>query len=185
MITKGERAELRSIIRQRFKVLRADVEARESELVAELDSRIQDHFSAADKAWSDLAFVLHEAGREANRKANDAVRDLVGRDGWPHDHELVQVAGITRIRANVSGERPELQERSLMKSDGARRIRATVKAAQLRLDRQEADLLTRLVAGGLESEEARAFLGEIPTVSALVPSDRLLELERSLSDGAE
>jgi hypothetical protein len=42
--------------------------------------------------------------------------------------------------------------------------------------------LTRLVADALESAEARAFLAEIPTVSALVPADRLLELEQALRD---
>jgi len=77
------------------------------------------------------------------------------------------------------------QERTQLRREGEARIVAQIKGALLQLDRQEADLLTRLVAGALESEEARAFLGEIPTVSALVPADRLLELEQSLREDSD
>lgn len=179
MITKAERAELRSLIRQRFKVLRADVEQRQYELIAELEERITERFAADDKAWADVAFVIGEAAREANRKANDAIREHVGRDGWPDERRVVVGASdITQIRAAATNK-PQ-QEKSQLRRQGTARIEATVKSAQLSLDRQEADLLTRLVTGALESEEARAFLGEIPTVSALVPADRLLALEQQL-----
>jgi hypothetical protein len=185
VITKGERAELRSLIRQRFKVLRADVTARESELNAELEDKLKEHFAADDKAWSDVAFLIDEAVQEANRKANDIVRKQVGQDGWPHDGRIVRSCSLSEIRNSVVGAKPYEQERMVMRRQGQARITATVKSALLKLDRTEADLLTRLVAGALESEEARSFLGEIPTVSALVPADRLLELERSLRDDAD
>jgi hypothetical protein len=175
-ITKGERAELRSLIRQRFKVLRADVEQRRAELLAELESRISARFADQDKAWADAMYLIGEAAGEANRKANDIMRGL-NIDGYPvdRDHAIVTKREISQPK----------QERYTLRHQGVTRIDAQVKGAQLQLDRQEADLLTRLVAGALESDEARAFLGEIPTVSALVPADRLLELERSLrEDGA-
>lgn len=174
MITKGERAELRSLIRQRFKVLRAEIEVRRAELEAELDSRIVAKFSNDDKAWGDAMFLVEEAAREANRKANDILRGVIG-DAYPKDsdHSIITARTINQPK----------HERNVLRTQGMSRIAAQVKTANLQLDRQEADLLTRLVAGALESEEARSFLGEIPTVSALVPADRLLELERSLQDG--
>lgn len=52
-----------------------------------------------------------------------------------------------------------------------------MRAALLRLSRQEADLLSELAIGVLESAEARAFLGAIPTVGELVPAARLAQLE--------
>lgn len=174
MITKGERVELRSLIRQRFKVLRAEVEQRQSELHAELEQRIGEKFAEQDKTWADAAFLISEAALEANRKANDIVRNLMGPD-WQE----------RRIVTAIEIGKP-LQERQQLRREGMTRIDATVKAAKVHLDQQEVDLLTRLVSGALESEEARSFLGEIPTVSALVPVARLLELERSLKaeDGA-
>lgn len=172
MITKGERAELRSLIRQRFKVLRADVMARQAELVAELESRIVAKYADDDKAFGDAVFLIEEAAREANRKANDILRGVVP-EKYADVHQEYRIVEARPI------EKPT-RERALLRVQGTTRIDAQVRAACLQLDRQEADLLTRLVSGSLESEEARAFLGEIPTVSSLVPADRLLELERSL-----
>lgn len=173
MITKAERAELRSLIRQRFKVLRADVEARKAELAAELEERITAKYAADDKAWSDAMFLIEEAAREANRKANDILRGLDLGEWGDMDGKEYAIVSARPIN------KPS-RERSRLHRTGVARIEAQVKSAQLQLDRQEADLLTRLVVGALESDEARAFLGEIPTVSSLVPADRLLALEQSL-----
>jgi hypothetical protein len=171
VITKGERTELRALIRQRFKVLRAEVEARRAELAVELEERVAAKFAEEDKRWADAMFLIDEAAREANRKANDVLRGLdIDAVDTSKEYSIVSNRGITKPAT----------ERNVMLRNGAKRIDAQVKAAYLQLDRQEAELLTRLVANGLESDEARAFLGEIPTVSALVPADRLLELERSL-----
>jgi hypothetical protein len=173
VITKGERAELRSLIRQRFKVLRAEVEARKAELAVELEERIAAKFAEEDKRWADGMFLIEEAVREANRKANDVLRTLdIDALDTSREYDIVMSRGI----AKPSGER------NVLHRNGTKRIEAQVKTALLQLDGQEADLLTRLVANGLETDEARAFLGEIPTVSALVPTDRLLQLERSLRD---
>lgn len=181
MITKGERSELRTLIRARFKVLRADIAQRETELYAELEDRLNDRCSAEDKGWADVGFLIAEAASEASRKANDIVRQHVGRDLWPKDYELVQPAVLSRIRGMITTSTPD---RTQLRRTGHAHIAATIKAAQLELDRQEADLLTKLVTTGLESEDARAFLGQIPTVSSLVPSSRLLELEQSLKEGS-
>lgn len=172
MITKAERAELRSLIRQRFKLLRAEVGQRQTELLAELEQHITERYAGEDKAWNDAAFLIQEAVREANRKANDVMRGLLG-DKWPEHHDT-EIVGTYSHRLT----RPT-QERSTLRYEGGKRIEAKVKAALLKLDQQEAELLTRLAMGVLESEEARGFLSEIPTVSALVPTVRLLELEQS------
>ncbi len=173
MITKGERAELRSLIRQRFKVLRAEVEARRAELAVELEERITARFAAEDKAWADGMYLIKEAAREANRKANDILRGLdIDAMDTSLEYDIVGFRGIAKPTA----------ERNVLLKNGTKRIEAQVKAALLQLDGQEADLLTRLVSTGLESDEARAFLGEIPTVSALVPAARLLELVGPLDD---
>jgi hypothetical protein len=173
VITKAERAELRSLIRQRFKVLRADIEARRAELSAELEERITAKYAEEDKAWNDAMFLIGQAADEANRKANDVMRGLSFEGYDPsREYQIVTARSITKPTA----------ARTELRRTGIARIDATVKNAYLQLDRQEADVLTKLVQGSLESEEARAFLGEIPTVSSLVPADRLLELEQSLRD---
>lgn len=170
MITKAERGELRSLVRQRFKLLRSEVGQRASELMSDLETAVTDRFAAEDQRWADASFKIGEAAREANRIANDIIREFV--PTWREK----EVVGCVQLG------KPNTQERHQLRREGQARIEAQVRAAMLKLDQQEADLLTRLALGVLESEEARAFLGEIPTVSALVPAVRLLELEQSLRD---
>lgn len=181
MMTKADRAELRSLIRQRFKVLRADVAQREKELYSELEERLNERCDNDDKAWSDVMFIIGQAVDEADRKANDAVVGLVGRDAWPHSQHLVRSYELASIRRAVIGH-DQGDERVQLRRQGRAKIEATVKGAMLQLDRQEVDLLEQLTTGALESDEARNFLGQIPTVSQLVPTARLFALETALKD---
>ena len=173
MIAKAERAELRGVVRQQFKVLRAEVEQRQAELLADVEAQITEKFSEEDAAWGGAAHLAHEAVLEANRKINDAYRDLLGD------------AHVERMY--VQGQLPAkpTQRRHDLRGEAQRRLEAEVKAALLQLDRQEADLLRTLSVGSLESEEAREFLTKIPVVADLVPAARLAELEAALDDRPE
>lgn len=168
MISKTERVELRSIVRQQFKVLRAEVEQREAEVLADADQQIADKFSSQDEAYERAAFLANEVVSEANRRVNDIYREQLG-------------VGHTEY-AYVDFRLPRKPEKRRLDLRGVAvsKIRAQVKGASLQLDRQEADLLQQLAIGALESEEAHAFLGSIPSVGQLVPRARLAELEASL-----
>jgi hypothetical protein len=170
MITKAERTELRSIVRNQFRVLRAEITQRQRELAADIDEQIAQRYATDDKAWADAAHLAQEAVLEANRRVNDAYRDLIG------DRHVE--------RHYVAWQMPQkpARERIVLRSEALSRLMATVSAAELRLARQEADLLRNLAVGALETEEARAFLSAIPTVSELVPAARLAELEADLQE---
>ena len=173
MIAKGERVELRALIKQQFKVLAAEVAHREAELVSDLDAELAARYATEDRAWADAEFLMMEAAREANRKANDVMRGLLG-DRWPagSDRVLVEVSLHQARRARGA------TEKAADRKEGVRKIEVQVKRAQVALARQEVDLLTKLASEGLESAEARDFLRTIPTAAELVPSVRLLELEQ-------
>lgn len=168
MITKTERNELRSIVRQQFKVLRAEVHQRTAELIADLDEQIADRYKDEDEAWGVAVTKANEAALEANRAINDIFRDLLG----PSHGDRVFVQAVV--------PRQPRDHRALLVRTGMAHLTAQGRAAILRLDREEADLLRKLAIGALESEEAHAFLGAIPTVGQLVSSARLAELEASL-----
>lgn len=170
MITKAERAELRSIVKQQFKVLRSEVVQRQAEMMADLEGQIGDRYADEDKAWSDAAHLAHEAVMEANRKVNDAFRDLTGE------------AHVERMYVGAHLPEKPIRHRLVIRREASQRLEAHVKGALLRLDRQEADLLRSLAVGALESEEAHGFLSAIPSVSELVPAARLAELEAEFSD---
>jgi len=173
VITKSERTELRSLVRSQMKTLRAEIHQRATELQAGIEEQIVERFAADDKLADDTAFLIQQAADEANRKANDIMRDAYG-DRWPakHDRSIVTAATIERQK--------EQQRRQNLRWEHQRKIAAQVAGAEVKLQRQETDLLTRLAIGALESDEARAFLGQIPTVAELVPAVRLAEIEASL-----
>lgn len=168
-MTKAERDELRRLLRARFKLLRADVAIRQGELQVQLGNEIEDRFAHLDRAYDDAMVVLQLAVDEANRKANDIGRQLWGTEKWgaKHDRPIVGARAI---------DRPGVKERQAARFDGMRAIEARVKAALLELDRQENELLTELATGALESNEAKAFFGRIPTLTELVPAYRLPEI---------
>lgn len=179
MITKGERTELRSIVRQQFKVLRAEVDQREAEMVAEAEQRVYDRFKGVDEKRADLndavGRLVEETNREIEKLLHDRADDVGGIESW-------QRLGVPRGYglAHWSPDRRTELHRALVAG-----IEAQVQAAKLALQRQEADLLRTLAVGALESEEARKFLSDIPTVAQLVPTARLHELEAEFDQDAD
>ena len=172
MITKTERTELRQIVRQQFKVLRAELEQRQVEMIAGLEDEIAEKFRADDEQWAALQHRVHELVMEANRGINDALYESGYTDRGTTERMWLSV----RPMSKPDGSRIELRRHAQS------RIAAQVKAAQLDLDRREADTLRSLAVGAIESEEARTFLESIPTVGELVPTTRLAELESALRD---
>lgn len=171
MITKAERAELRSLVKGQFKVLRNEVEQRKLELVADLHQQLNERYAGWDKQWSDAMFLCQEAALEANRKVNDLLRELIEQpDGGRSQYLLIRFQ---------PPDKPD-RRRTALWAAGHARIVADCQAARLRLDREEADLLRTLAVGALETDDARSFLTAIPTVGELVSRARLAELEADL-----
>ena len=174
MITKAERTELRSVVRGQFKVLRSELEQRKAELLADVEGEIVQRFAADDQEWAVAMHKVHEAILQANRDINSAL----------YDHGFAEKGSTERNWVSMFQAPKQPQEkRGDLRQIAHRNIEADMKAALLRLERQEADLLLRTLAvGAIESEEARMFLEAIPTVGELVPVARLAELEAGLAD---
>jgi len=167
-ITPGERRELKVLVAKRFKVLRSEMEVRQRELAATIDNAIVEKHETRD-------FQRSEVERMARRLLEDVQRQV--------DAELSErreVVGMGRFGIGYPGFRWDDDGRSELRRAALSDLDAKVKAAKLRLDREEVDLLQSLAIGALETDEAHAFLRGIPTVSELVPAARLEELEASL-----
>lgn len=170
MITKGERTELRSIVRQQFRVLRSEVVQRQLEMAAQVETDLAERYADGDAAWQGIMHEIHEATLEANRRVNDALNNAGFQVKGNYERVFISCAPIQQ----------PTQDRMQLRHLAQTRIAAQVKAALLRLEREEADLLRTLAVGAIESDEARQFLERIPTVGELVSVARLAELEASL-----
>jgi hypothetical protein len=172
-ITPGERRELRSVVRARMKVLRAEVQQRRAELIAEAEGRLVDRYLDHDKTIDDLNWRIKQVADQANKD----VRALV--EGVLKDNEGLSLVA-DEIRAPYL--RRQNEDRSQLHRALRAGIDAQVESATLDLDRREADLLQSLAMGSLETDAARAFLAGIPTVGELVPAARLREIEAAFDD---
>jgi hypothetical protein len=170
----AERRELRSVVRQQFKVLRAEVEQRRSELTAEAAEKVRQKYASADKEVDDLNWRIEQIVDQANKDIRDAVKKTQGES----DGGTWTWSGA--IRAPHIAHRNE--DRYALNGALTAGIDAQAKQALLTLERQEADLLRQLALDALDSDEARAFLSRIPTVAELVPASRLLEIEAAFDE---
>jgi hypothetical protein len=167
-ITPGERRELRSVVRQQFKVLRTEVKQREAELDAESERMIAERYRKVDGARDEIQRFYERL----RRSMVDQFRVFVDELNANHGTDF-RVGEDYRGNPTIRGDDNRVQERKALKAGLAEQV----KTAALALDRQEADLLRTLAADALESEEARSWLARIPSVAELVPSKRLREIE--------
>lgn len=174
VISPGERRELRAVVRQRIKVLRADVKQRKAEMVAEAELRLIERYRDNDKAANDTSWRISQILGQA---FND-IQDVVDQANAANEDLALRYTAPSMGQLRQTGNDKAQLHRALMTG-----IDAQVEAAQLALDRQEADLLQTLAMGSLESDAAREFLASIPTAAELVPSTRLRELEAQFDGG--
>jgi len=176
LIPPGERRELRSVVRQQFKVLRTEVKQREAELIAQGEARLVERYRDEDKRIDDLNWKLTEIGREAQRQIDDLLREhSTSEDGgqWGRRPGEVSIRAVSR----------KSEDRVQLHRAFEAGVKEQVRNALFLLDRQEADLLRTLALESLETPQARAFLDRIPTVAELVPSARLREIESAFDQG--
>lgn len=171
MITKTERAELRSVVRQQFRVLKDEVAQRQAELEAQIDWEVADAWGERDARFAELRRQVEQITDEANDKLRALLKDHPERDAL--SVQRFAPASISRFADD--------QHRHKLRAAARSDLQARVGAAMVKLGRQEADLQRQLAVGALESDEAQSFLSAIPSVSELVPAARLRELEASLA----
>lgn len=176
MITKTERQELRSIVKQQFRVLRSEVDQREAEMSAEVEQRLVNRYADTDNHHAEVENKVAEILTDAQTKL-DAL--FAAEDDLDHSEH-------TRLRP-LRISMPHILWDTADRTQFRRALNAEVEAitsnAKAQLQRQEADLLRTLAVGAIESEAARTFLEGIPNVAQLVPSQRLAELEAAFAAG--
>jgi len=176
-ITPGERRELRAVVRQQMKVLRAEVKQRRFELVAEAEARLVAKYADEDKRADELGWRIREIKDKADRELGDLLREY--EDLSPTGRWSSHIDGFSSPYIRRKNEDRTQLHRALVAG-----INAQVEQAQITLDRQEADLLRALAMNALETSAAREFLTRIPTVAELVPSRRLREIEAQFDEQA-
>jgi hypothetical protein len=170
-ITPTERRELRSLVRLRHRVLRAAVSARKQAILHDLRQELETEYVEQDKA-------IKQAKAKAERLRIKYVADLekIGqdfRDRYPTTRYSVSKPYADPLTISD-------QTRAERFSTLSVRVPSVVAQAQSEIDRSEAEAMTDLAEDALKTDAAKAFLGRIPTVEALLPSAPALHVLESV-----
>lgn len=167
-ITKAERMELAKVIRLRAKVAKDEVNVQEKRLLADFESQLAAIYPQNHPAWSEITQTANRMVAEADTQIAHICREM----GIPENFRPQLSIGWYGRGENALSERRTELRRVAQTEATARAVQA--KAA---IDRQSAELLTELAAGGLETEQARVFLSRIPTAESLMPSLVFADME--------
>lgn len=171
-IRSGERAELRTLVRLRVKLLRSQIADRHAEQMAEIDGRV------AAKFQEDRTRV------EALRKQLDRI---VARANQSVEALLAKYPDVAEPRSNPFSrpwiQRPEHGRDKLCKAMVAA-VASMTEKAKLQVAQLEAELLSTLALTAIKTEAAKEFVTAIPEIGDLMPANQLAQIEARFDEEA-
>jgi hypothetical protein len=170
-LTRREREDLAALARKREKVAKSDASQRTAELLAKFEEELATEFRADDEHWRDVTAAA-EAAVAAARKELAARLDALG---VPE-----RFRPALWLHWSSRGENSSKERRAELRKVAATRLAAMEKDARLAIERASLEVQTTLLAGGLDTAAARAFLEAMPTAEALMPPLRLDDVRRFL-----
>jgi hypothetical protein len=174
-MTKAERDELVKLVKLRERVAKTEAVQRSAELLAEFERQLASVYSFDDDdVWAEAHAAVSEALKKGNAMIAERCREL----GIPKRFQPgIEAAWYPR------GENASKERRAELRKVAVTRIDALAKAAKATIEHESLKLHTELVAGALDSGEARAFLKALPTVDVLMPSLTVAEIESTTPQG--
>jgi hypothetical protein len=173
VMTRAEREDLLKVARVRAKVAKADAGARSAKLKAEFEAQLAAEYSYDDDAIWQRA---HAAARTAAQEAQHIVARRCEALGIPG-----RFAPSLHLQWYHRGENAVKSRRQELTKVAHSKIDQLEKEAKLEIDRASAETQTRLLAAGLESAEAQAFLEAMPTAAQLMPPVNLQDVRKQIA----
>lgn len=159
-LTRRDRDALAKLTRQRAALAKADAKERAARLRADGEAQLATIFEADDARWAAAVDVAQRAIADANAVINAHCADA----GIPESFRP-----LISTRWYGRGENADVSRRVELRRVLATRVAALEKQAITEIDRRSLDVQTKLLAGGLDTDEARTFLDSMPTADALMP----------------
>jgi hypothetical protein len=171
-MTKADRQELSKLVRRHELVAKSAVKQRGAELLAHFEKQLATiHKYYQDEVWKEA----HDAAKAAAREADEKIAARCREVGIPEDWRPgLSLNWYGRGETAAAGRRQELRRVAITAID------AMEKKAVTQIEEQSLRLQTLLVADGLDSEAARAFLAALPSPQELMPPLDVAEIELQL-----
>jgi hypothetical protein len=171
-MTKSERADILSFIRQRDRVLKSATKQRSAELKADFEQKLAAEFSYdQDKVWKDAV----TAAQEEVKKAQAIIAQRCAELGIPKEFAPgIGMGWYGRSENAVKERRAELRKVAVT------RIEAAEQQARVQIEKATLQASQEVIAGGLTTEAARSFLANMPSVEALMPALEVANIQQAL-----
>ena len=174
-MTTGERSDLRSLIRQRAKLMKTQASQRGLELIAEFEKQLQTYFSFdQDEVWEAAYSEAEKAARDASAQIAQRCREM----GIPEKFAPSLGFGWRGYGQNATKE-----ARADMRREAKARIAAMEAAAKTAIEQFSVESQTELISDALTSSAAKAFLDQLPSAEALMPMLELKQVQGLLEQG--
>jgi hypothetical protein len=175
-MTRVEREQLVSLVKQRAKLAKIVAAQRAAELRAAFEQQLDRRYSFDEDATWNAAYL---AAEQATAEAEALIAKRSTELGIPTQFApQIAMGWLSRGRNSCKAERAEM--RRVAHSE----IEACEKRARTEIERASVDLQTELVAGVLTSEAAKSFLERMPSVQALMPPLEIQRIEALSEDRA-
>jgi hypothetical protein len=168
-ITAREREGLAKLVRLNEKVAKAAAKQRQAELRAEFEAQLAAEYSFDDHETWKAAKVAVDT---AIKTANEQIRETCATLGIPNEF-APSLGGYWSDR----GQNSTAKRRAELTKVAVSRIEERYRSALTTIEAKSAEVQTRILVGGLTSEDARAFVESIPSAAALMPTITLGEIE--------
>ena len=175
-MTKGEREDLVRLIKQRERVAKTAAEQRSAAMLAEFERQVSaTHAFATDEVWQAAAQAAFDAAKEASKKILARSLEL----GIPAEFApQISFNWIQRGENAYAVRRQEL--RRVAKAE----IETVEKLARVQIEAQSVQAQTEVIAHGLTSEAAIAFLQSMPAIEKLMPPLDLGAIQAKIAENA-
>jgi hypothetical protein len=175
-MTKAERDDLVRLIKQRERVAKSTAEQRSAIMLADFEREISAiHTFDKNEVWR----AAMDAGVEAAKKANEAIIAEADRLGIPPEFRpRVQWHWESRCENAYRERRAELRKVATAE------IAAMEKTARVQIEARSIEAQTEIIANGLDSEAAIAFLEKLPPIETLMPALDPITIQRKIAERA-
>lgn len=175
-MTKGEREDLIRLVKQREKVAKTAAEQRSAAMLAEFEQQISAlHKFNENEIWK----AAVDAAIEAAKKANEQVAAEADKLGIPKEFQPKLNFSWARRGENEYRERRD-ELRRLAKAE----IDALEKVARVQIESASVQAQTEVIANGLNSESAIAFLNSLPAIESMMPVLDVTLIQAKLAERA-
>ncbi len=174
-MTSAERGDLRSLIRQRARLMKTELKQRRLELMSDFERQLAATFSYdQDKVWKDAHALAEQAVKDAQAVIAERCRDL----GIPKEFApSIHMDWYRRGQNEVKERRAELRLAAKARLD------ALDANGKTEIERISLNGQTELIADGLSSEAAQTFLQQMPSAETLMPRLELNQVRGLLEQG--